>query len=132
MFGSKKKKDVSAFEKLTFSLSAMRYHHEYVITRDGDNATLEFYNGYFRHDEERESEKTVSLSAAEIVKLLKDCGVDRWDGFSGKNPRGMLDGIMFNFTADLGEEGRIYASGSNNFPRGYSDFRDALEAIIRD
>ena len=128
----KKKKDVAAFEKLTFSISAMRYHHEYVIARDGENATVEFYNGYFRRDEEGEPEKTLSRSAAEIVKLLKDCGVDRWDGFSGKNPRGMLDGIMFNFRAELAGGDSIYASGSNNFPRGYRDFRDALEAMIRD
>ena len=63
----------------------------------------------------------------ELCALLGNCRIDRWEGFAGANPPGILDGSSMSFEAVLGDGKQIYANGSNNFPGNYGKFVNALQ-----
>ena len=124
-----KKKEIISFDEVYLKISGMRFSHEYEILADGEEAELLFYeNGYW--NEERIPEMRLRCSREEILKLLNDCDVLRWDGFFGKHPRNVLDGEMFLFTAVVDEGKKIRAEGSENFPKHFSEFRKGLREIL--
>lgn len=65
----------------------------------------------------------------EVCQLFSECRIDKWDGFSAKNPHGVYDGSMMNFMATLSDGSTIFASGSNNFPKNYGEFKSALRKM---
>ena len=124
-----KKKEITSFETLYFKISAMRYMHEYEIIADDKEARLLFYENAWR-DEERAPLKQVLCDKHEILHLLNDCDVIRWNGFFGKHPRNVSDGEMFLFTALVNDGEKIRAEGSENFPKHYSEFRNGLRELL--
>ena len=126
-----KRANVASFSELTLRLSGMRITELYEIICRGDEAELSLYwPRYENHEEKNELQKRVTVSTAEIIELLNKCRVISWDGFYGKNPPGLLDGTMFRFNATINDGRRISASGSNNYPRHYRDFTDALYEML--
>lgn len=97
----------------------------YKFSINEESATLEILNNW------GEVEKSVNLTS-EDVTILKDAlivgKVNKWDGFNGEDP-GVLDGEMFSFKVVI-DGVKISASGSNNFPKGYFDFKNKLHEII--
>lgn len=65
----------------------------------------------------------------ELCSLFGNCRIDKWEGFDGPNPPGVLDGSSMGFEAVLGDGKRISAHGSNNFPGNYGTFTGALHDI---
>lgn len=69
----------------------------------------------------------------EDIKNLKDAliigHVNKWDGFSKSN-KYVMDGEMFDFTAKINGI-KIYATGSNSFPKGYRDFYNKINNIVK-
>lgn len=127
MFG---KKNADSFGTLTLSISGMRVMCEYEIVNKGDCAEFSYYVRYCASEGmERRLEKRAERPVTEALELLNACGVYGWDGFNGKHPRGVLDGEMFSLKAEINGE-RIYASGSQNFPKGFREFRDGLYNIL--
>lgn len=127
-----KKTRIYSFEKLTLSLSGMRIREEYEIVRDGDTALLSHYTVMYSGGEDnRRLEQRTETACDEIIGILNDCDILKWDGFNGKNPPGVLDGIMFSFNAELNDGKTVHASGSNNFPKHYRDFTNSLYEILR-
>ena len=64
-----------------------------------------------------------------VLELLNKCRILSWDGFNGPHPKNVKDGIMFTLKATVNEGKKIYATGSQNFPKHYRDFRDGLNAL---
>ena len=52
----------------------------------------------------------------EVCQLFSECRIDKWDGFSGKNPHGVYDGSMMNFMATLTERGGEAKASPNRAP----------------
>lgn len=67
----------------------------------------------------------------EIAELLGHYRVANWDGFSGANPPGVLDGYMGSFEAVMTDGSKIYAHGSNNFPADYWTVMNPLTDMVR-
>ena len=67
-----------------------------------------------------------------MLDLLNKCSLLSWDGFHGKHPKGVKDGIMFSLQAVLNGGKTIKAEGSENFPRHYRDFTDGLYSLLND
>ena len=65
-----------------------------------------------------------------VAGLLTECNIKKWDGFNKSNLH-VLDGKMFTFTATLADGSRIYATGSNSFPDGYSTLCNTLRIYIQ-
>ena len=107
----------------------MRYMHEYEIIIDGEEAKLLFYENAWA-DEERIPLKQILCSKDEILQLLNDYTVFRWDGFFGKHPRNVSDGEMFLFQALVNEGEKIRAEGSENFPKHYSELKNSLRKLL--
>ena len=81
----------------------------------------------YTKDRDRVPQKQAVCTIEEMLALLNDCGVLSWDGFSGDNPRGVMDGYMFAFKATENGDRAVRANGSNNYPRHYHKFLDEIE-----
>ena len=122
---------IENIEVVTLRVSTMRNVAEYVIVMKDGKAEVSYYSTRFTQSkDERVLEKRVAVDEAEALKLLNDCGVLSWDGFHGAHPRGVTDGTMFNLRATVNGGERIYATGSENFPRHYRDLTDGLYEIL--
>lgn len=126
------KEKINSFEKITLSLSGMRIREEYEIICIDDRAQLSRYTiMYSDGKDNRRLEQRVDADCDEIIGILNNCNILKWDGFYGKNPPHVLDGTMFNFSAKVNDGKTINASGSNNFPKNYWEFQNALYDILR-
>lgn len=67
--------------------------------------------------------------AEEVISLLKQLKVGKWNGFNGSNPD-MLDGYSFTMSADFEDGAHLYCCGENNFPDGFFELRDQLRKIF--
>lgn len=124
---------ITSFGKIRLRISGMRITEVYEILCRGDEAELsQYWLRYENHEDKYILQKRAIVPAADIVGVLNQCGVMKWDGFSGKNPPGVLDGTMFRFTATVNGDRSICADGSNNFPKHYRDFTDALYRMLNE
>lgn len=131
----KPKKKLASIGVITLRESGMRFCHEYEITCEGGEAVVVLYGIRFGSGGEKDSrvpEARARCSAEEMIALLDRCGFMEWDGFNGPHPRGVLDGIMFSLEAEVNGGDTVRASGSQNFPRHYRDFRDEISRMLRE
>jgi len=67
-----------------------------------------------------------------LQNILGEQKVLSWNGFSGKNPPGVLDGTSMSFEMKLADGSIVSASGSNNFPKNYDAVRSAIASYVGD
>lgn len=109
----------------------MRVTEQYEILLSGDKAEVSLYFlSYENREEKYNLQKRATVSESEMLDVLNQCGVLKWNGFSGKNPPHVLDGVMFRFTAVVNDGRKIIANGSNNFPKHYREFTSALRNVL--
>ncbi|MBQ7505025.1 MAG: hypothetical protein IJT79_06900 [Ruminococcus sp.] len=128
-----KKEKAETFTKLTLRIMGMRCTEEYEVVCGGESCQAARYLIMYARPEgdRRELQKSAECSSDVVLDLLNKCNVIKWDGFSGANPRGVRDGWMINFEAEINGK-RIHAGGSNNFPKHYSEFREGIHSLIYD
>ena len=120
MFGmGKPAEKITSFEIVTLRLSGMRFTTEY-----------EYAIRYEKNEDKRIPQRQMLCSADRILKLLNDCELVSWDGFHGKHPKNVNDGIMFSLNATVNGDRKIRAEGSENFPKHFRELRDGLHAIL--
>ena len=126
-----KREIITSFTEVRLRISGMRITEVYEILCRGEEAQLSLYwLSYENHQDNYHLQKRVTVPAGNVVGLLDRCGVIRWDGFYGKNPPHVLDGTMFDFSAVVNDGRKLCANGSNNFPKHYRDFTDALREML--
>lgn len=126
-----KREIITSFSEIRLRLCGMRITEVYEILCRGDEAELSHYLlSYENHEDNYHLQKRVTLPAGDMVDILNQWGVIKWDGFYGKNPPGILDGTMFRFSATVNGDRKLHADGSNNFPRHYRDFTNALYQLL--
>ena len=124
-------KTITSLESMTLTLQGMRGSSVYEVISDSQKTELNIYREVFSNGEYvLKLEKSTVCDTQEFIKLMNDCNVIRWDGFHGKHPRNVKDGIMFDFTASVNEGQTIHADGSANFPKGYNEFVRALNDML--
>ena len=127
------KRTVTSFQTLTLTLSGMRGAEEYeIICRGAESEISRYTRIYSGGSDERRLEKRVTQPTSDLLTLFNDCGMMGWNGFHGRNPKGVLDGWMFRFTAEVNDGEVIRADGSNNFPRHFHEFRTAVSEMLYD
>ena len=132
MFGNKNKM-IGSFSIVTLRETGMRGSTEYEIVMKDDQAEVSFYwIKYLQGKDSRELDKRAVCSKDTVIRLLNDCDILSWNGFVGKHPKGVLDGKMFTFDAIVDQDEKIYAHGSENFPKHYRDLTDGLYEILKD
>ena len=123
---------ITSYECICWSISGMRVSREYEIVKKGDEAEVTEYElrcvtGGGR---ERHMERRTRCSESQMLELLNSFPIMKWNGFNGKHPRGVLDGEMFLFKATVNEGKLIRAEGSENFPKGFQEFRRAIYLLL--
>ena len=129
--GNRTEKTVTSVEAMTLTLCGMRGSHVYRLEGEGGQCELRRYREVYSGGEDRlELEKSVPCSMQTMAGLMNSCGILRWDGFYGKHPKNVRDGIMFRFEATVNGKQTVKAEGSENFPKGYRDFARTLDAML--
>ena len=77
-------------------------------------------------------EKSATLKTEEMIEILNSFQISGWNGFKGKHPKNVSDGDMFRLEAVINDSEKIYAEGSANFPKGYSEFIKELNKLLND
>lgn len=127
-----KDEPISSFSFITLRVSGMRFTYEDEILMKDDMAELTRYRIVFGQGKDNKEVELKTLCDKErIIKLLNDCRILSWNGFSGKHPKNVSDGIMFNLHAIINDK-KISASGSENFPKHYREFTNGLNEILRE
>ena len=126
-----KNKCIEKFEKLTLRQSGMRFTSEHELIMSGNGVEVSQYEiRYTKNGDERILIKRSQIGKEPALKLLNECKVMSWDGFSGAHPRWVKDGIMFSLTAVVNDGKVIRAEGSQNFPKRYREFTDRLNGLL--
>jgi len=124
-------KKVILVKELTLTLRGMRGSTVYKIINEADKFELRLYREKFINGETvLELESSTVIDIYMFIEHMNKCGVISWDGFHGKHPRNVKDGIMFDFTAVVNDEQIISADGSENFPKGYHEFVRGLNNMF--
>ena len=133
LFGCSKKTQitVTSVEAMTLTLHGMRGSNVYKFEGDDDTTELRRYRVIYSSGEEALAlEASVPCSTQTLIELMNACGIPRWDGFHGKHPKNVSDGIMFDFAAEINGGQTIHAGGSANYPKGYYEFVRALDEML--
>ena len=122
---------VTSVETMTLTLRGMRGSYVYKFEGEADTPELRRYREAYRNGEdELVLEASAPCGAETMIELMNVCGILRWDGFHGKHPKNVKDGIMFRFDAAVNGGQTIFAEGSANFPKGYHEFVRSLDAML--
>ena len=118
-----RKKNITGFEKIIVRESGMRFQYEYEILNQGTQTEISQYSLYYQNGEDqRRKERSTQCDTGEVLDKLNEYEMMRWDGFHGKHPRNVKDGVMFTLTATVNDGQVIKAEGSENFPAHYREF----------
>ena len=101
-----KREQITSFSEIRLKVSGMRLTEVYEILCCGDDAEVsQYWLSYKNHEDNYNLQKHVTVPAADVIDVLNQCGILKWDGFRGKNP-------------------------PNNFPKHYRDFTDVLYRML--
>ena len=124
---------ITDMERLNLRLSGMRLTEEYEFIVNGDKTEISYYKmSYANSEEERILEKRTVWDTKTVIDALNGFDVIKWDGFHGKHPKGVLDGTTFKITATLNGGQKLYADGSQNFPKHFHEFEKWLYTVFKD
>ena len=123
---------VESYDSVFWRISGMRGSREYEIVNQGDTAEISEYEMRCASGGGMEKKliRQVLCPNSQILELLNSVEMMKWDGFNGKHPRGVRDGEMFSFRATVNGGTDIRAEGSENFPKGFREFRSAVGTLL--
>ena len=131
LFNKNRKNGIVSMQKFTLRTGNMRVTYLYKTAREDTGLKLERYREVFVDSEVRlELENSVSCTNSELIELMNNCNVLKWNGFHGKHPKNVSDGTMFTFIATVNDGQIIRADGSENFPKGYKEFVRKLNELL--
>ena len=124
-------KTIASVEMMTLTLRGMRGGTVYKFeTQSAPPKLCRYREKYSGTEDFLELEKSITLPHEEMIGLMNACKVFKWDGFHGKHPKNVSDGIMFCFEAEINGGQTIRADGSANFPKGYHEFVRTLDEML--
>ena len=130
-YADKCRKTITSIETMTLTFQGMRFCSVYEITNeDGKTELRRFRKVYSNGVDTLELETSAVCDITDFIELMNTCGVICWDGFHGKHPKNVKDGVVFDFRATVNDGQEIHADGSENFPKGYHDFVRELNKIL--
>ena len=127
------RKRIQSFETVTLRESGMRAVTDYEVVCRGEESEVSEYSVGFKEGKDVKALRERAVcKTEEFLNILNSCRIMSWDGFFGKHPRNVRDGTMFTFKALVNGGEEVTAHGSQNFPRHYHEFTDALDGILRE
>ena len=128
---------IHSFSKITIRETGFRaFEEEFELLHDEETTSLTLYCGawHFNDNVAKEDCTVFRVIGGEelyeqLLLLLNTFHVGKWDGFHGSNPPGVCDGTMFEMQGVINGDVCLYATGSNNFPKGYHEFLAVLKEL---
>ena len=112
------------------------FTEEYELRFEDNSAELSLYEGRWKFDDDVTREDCLSMRrsggeeyAQALRELLRKYHVVGWDGFHGHNIY-VLDGEQFTLTGETVSGKKLYAAGSNSFPKGFREFVSRLRSVV--
>ena len=122
---------VETIENMKLTLRGMRGSYMYIFDSvNGQSELRRYVEKYCGEETNLILEASVLYNEQKMIDLMNTCSVISWDGFHGKHPKNVQDGIMFDFSAKVNGGRTVLADGSANFPKGYSEFVRTLDEIL--
>ena len=119
--------EIADFESLLLRFSGMRLTEEYEIVSKGNTSEISYYQIRYSGEEDlRDLQKRAVCVTRDVTDILNECKAGKWNGFHGKHPMGVLDGRMFTLTAYVNGGQKLFADGSENFPKNFNAFEKWL------
>ena len=126
--GMKQEKRIVSVREITLTLHGMRGSCVYKFENQHE---LRRYREIYRNGEDKlVLDASASCGTQTMIDLMNACDIIRWNGFHGKHPKNVKDGIMFRFDATVNGGHSIHAEGSANFPKGYHEFVRTLDMML--
>ncbi len=127
-----KEKNITSYESVFMRISGMRLTQEYeIMPKDSGTEISDYWMRCVSGGGmERELQRRAFCPDSQMLEILNQCNILKWDGFHGKHPRGVLDGEMFSFRAIVNGGEIIQADGSANFPKNFREFRRAVDQML--
>ena len=119
---------IVSVREITLTLHGMR--GSYVYKFENQNELRRYREIYRDGEDELVLEASAPCGEPTMIELMNTCGILLWNGFHGKHPKHVKDGIMFRFEASVNGGQPVKADGSENFPKGYHEFVRALDAML--
>lgn len=134
MFWNGRGKKIESFETVVLGITGMRQSNVYEIKQNGGEAEITEYLRVCREGGGTElvPKRTAKRSAEEVVEALNGFRLPEWNGFHGAHPRGVKDGTMFELRAEVNGGERIFAEGSQNFPKHYRELCDWFYTVLHE
>lgn len=124
-------KTIASVDMMSLTLRGMRGSTVYKFETEYVSPKLcRYREKYSGTEDSLELEKSITFPYEEMIGLMSACKVFKWDGFHGKHPKNVSDGIMFCFEAEINGGQTIRADGSANFPKGYYEFVRTLDEML--
>ena len=101
----------------------------YTVKKE-DDGTVRFCYKSFANEEGLEMIVDEELLDS-LDRIYLDQKLAAWDGFH-KTDNSIMDGESFSLTFGFADGTEQSASGSNSYPKGYSTFTAAIEALFTD
>ena len=125
------KQKIESFDSVRLTVTGMRCAQEFELLCKGDKTEVALYDLIYTDGEKvRRLNKSVAVDTADVLSLLNECCLLKWDGFCGANPRGVCDGYMFELRAEVNAGRTIGAHGSNNYPRRYHQLKNGIMQML--
>lgn len=125
------KNPINSVESMTLTVSGMRGTSVYRFEVCGGVEEIRNYRKiYSGAESELVLNGSVPCDVNTISALMNSCGVRDWNGFCGKHPKNVLDGVMFCFEASVNGGQAVRAHGSENFPKGFHEFVSVLDRML--
>lgn len=119
-------KPLSALTYLSFSESSSYFKRVqgYEFRAENGKTTAYFY---MANDEEPYPVPVDQAWVDTLTGFIGQYEMMAWDGFSGSAP-GLLDGTQFDVAFTFADGTAVHASGYGQFPSGYGDASEAIDA----
>ena len=124
---------ISDIESFEFSYQVGNYMNgwiSYKIKKEDDK-----WIAIIKHNQVAEEDATkIDIKEdkiEELKKILEEYKIGKWDGFQGSNKH-VLDGHSFSLYIKFEDNTSISASGYENYPSGYKEFRSKMDSFFKE
>ena len=128
--GSRATENASGIVRFSYSYNGSIGGNSYTYKIDARTRPVRMKLEHMLYPEYGEPEGEVGDDFLKLLEALcRRCGIASWNGFNKYN-KYICDGSGFSLSIQYADGKVLTAHGSNSFPKGYREFKNALDALF--
>lgn len=128
--GSRAAENASGIVRFSYSYNGSIGGNSYTYKIDARTRPVQIKLEHMLYPEYGEPEGEVGDDFLKLLEgLCRRCGIASWNGFNKYN-KYVCDGSGFSLSIQYADGKVLTAHGSNSFPKGYREFKNALDALF--